>query len=179
MVFSERKNVMILISQGFIIIGYLIFFISRFRKNKKSILIIDNISRICFISGYFLFNSVNSIQHTVYGIVRNTIGQALIYSKKVYKILSFVIMFIVLCMMYGLSFNGVSTIMFMLSGSINLFATIFAKEQGIRLGTVFAAICNAIAFLIIGSYASIIGETLCGIMGILSFIKENKKKHLS
>lgn len=117
----------------------------------------------------------NSIQHTVYGIVRNIIGQVLISNKKVYKHLCFVIMSIVLCIMYGLSFNGVSTIMFLLSGLINLFAIIFAKEQGIRLGTVFAAICNTIAFILIDSYASIIGETLCGILGILSFTKENKK----
>lgn len=159
-------------SQVFIIIGYLVFFISRFKKNKKSILITDNISRICFIIGYFLFHSVNSIQHTVYGIARNIIGQALLTSKKVYKVLGFGMMLIVLCVMYGISFNGISTLMFILSGLINLFAIIFLKEQGIRLGTVFAAICNIVAFVIIGSYASIIGEILCAIIGIISFVKE-------
>lgn len=107
------------ISQWFIVIGYFIFFISRFRKNKKSILMTDSLSRICFIVGYYLFDSTNSIEHTVYGIVRNTIGQALIPRKKVYKVLGFAIMLIVLCIMYGFSFNGVSTIMFMLSGFIN------------------------------------------------------------
>lgn len=79
--------------------------------------------------------------------------------------------------MYGLSFNGFSTIMFILSGLINLFAIVFAKEQGIRLGTTLAAICNIIAFVIIGSYASIIGETLCGLIGVLSFIKAYKKSN--
>ena len=161
-------------AQGLVTIGYLIFFISRFRKNKKSILMTDNISRICFIVGYFLFNSINSVEHTIYGMARNIIGQALITSKRFYKILGFLIMLIILCIIYSLSFNGVSTIMFMLSGLINLFAIVFATEQGIRLGTVIAAICNIIAFLIIGSHASVVGELLCGIAGILSFIKENK-----
>ena len=164
------------ISQGFIIVGYLIFFISRFKKNKKSILMVDTISRICSIIGYSLFDSINSIEHIVYGIARNTVGQILISKKKTCKIFSFVAMLIVLCIMYGLSFNGISTIMFMLSGLINLFAVIFAKEQGIRLGTIFAAVCNIIAFIIIGSYASIIGEVMCGFIGILSFLKENNKK---
>lgn len=90
--------------------------------------------------------------------------------------LSFIIMAIALCIMYSLSFNGISTVMFMLSGLINLFAVILSREQGIRLGTVFASICNITTFLLMGSYASIIGEALCGITGILSFIKENRKK---
>lgn len=165
-------------SQGFIIVGYVIFFISRFRKDKKSILITDTLSRTCFIVGYYLFDSINSIEHTVYGIVRNMIGQFLIMKSKAHRIFGFIIMLTVLCTMYSVSFNGISTIMFMLSGSINLFAAIFTKEQGIRLGTVFASICNITAFLIIGSYASIIGELLCGVMGVLSFIKENKNNQL-
>lgn len=166
---------LIYISQSFIIIGYLIFFISRFRNSKKSILLTDTMSRICFIVGYYLFGSVNSIEHTIYGIIRNAVGSSLIKRSKTYKILSFIIMAIALCIMYGLSFNGVSTIMFMLSGLINLFVAIFTKEQGIRLGTVIASICNITAFLLIGSYVSIIGEALCGITGILSFIKEKRK----
>lgn len=160
------------ISQGFIIIGYFVFFISRFRKNKKSILMTDNISRGCFIIGYVLIRSINSIEHTVYGIIRNLVGQALIKHKKLHKIIGFTIMLVLLCIMYGVSFNGAVTIMFLLSGFINLCATIFAKEQGIRLGTVFAAICNIIAFLMIGSYASIVGEVLCGFCGICSFCEK-------
>lgn len=162
------------VSQGFIIIGYFVFFKSRFRQNKKSILMTDNISRCCFIIGYILIHSINSIEHTVYGIIRNLVGQVLIKHKKIHKIIGFTIMLIILCTMYGISFNGISTIMFILSGLINLFTAVFTKEQGIRLGTVFAAICNIIAFLIIGSFASIIGELFCGLMGFISFVKEMK-----
>lgn len=166
---------MVLISQIFIVIGYGVFFISRFRSSKKSILTTDTISRSCFIVGYYLFGSVNSIEHTIYGIIRNIIGQILIDKNKKHKIFGFVLMTIILCIMYSISFNGMSTIMFILSGMINLFVAIFAKEQGIRIGTILAAICNIIAFLLIGSYASIIGEALCGITGILSYIKGKVK----
>lgn len=165
----------IYISQVFILIGYLIFFISRFRKTKKLILITDNISRGCFIIGYSLLHSINSVEHTIYGIIRNVTGQALIKQRKICKMIGFTIMLILLCAMYGLSFNGVTTIMFILSGIINLYASVFATAQGIRLGTAFAAICNIVAFLIIGSYASIIGELFCGFMSAISFVKEMKK----
>lgn len=162
---------MVYISQGFIIVGYLIFFISRFRKKKEAILMTDTISRICFIAGYCLFGSINSIEHTVYGIVRNIIGQKLIAKEKTYKMFGFVLMIMLLCFMYALSFHGISTIMFILSGLINLFAVIFTKEQGIRLATVLASVCNITAFLLIGSYASIVGEALCGTMGVVSFMR--------
>ena len=170
------SKIYIYISQSFIVVGYLVFFLSRFRNNKKSILITDNISRICSIIGYSFFGSINSIEHTVYGIIRNIVGQALTNKNKIYKVFGFVVMLTVLCIMYCLSFNGVSTVMFILSGIINLFAVVFAKAQGLRIGTVAASICNIIAFLMVGSYASIVGEALCGFVGFLSFIKENRKR---
>ena len=163
-----------MISQLFITIGYIIFFISRFKKRKKYILITDNISRCCFIIGYILLNSINGIEHTIYGIFRNFVGQIMDKKKRVCKILVFIIMIFILIVMYVLSFTGFSTILFIISGIINLFTVFFMKEQGIRLGTAFAAICNIIAFFLLQSNASIIGESLCGIIGIVSFIKEYK-----
>lgn len=162
------------ISQSFIFIGYFIFFVSRFGKNKKSILVTDNISRACFVAGYVFLRSANGIEHTMYGMVRNLVGQFLIEKKKRYKIIGFLIMTVLLCIMYSFSFNGISTIMLILSGLINLFMIIFATEQGIRLGTAFAAICNIISFLIIGSYMSVLGELLCIIVSVVSFVKECK-----
>ena len=164
-----------ILSQCFIMIGYLIFFVSRFSKNKKSILIKDNLSRSCFIIGYAFLRSINGIEHTVYGIIRNVVGQSLNEKKKKYKIIGFITMLILLCVMYGVSFNNTSTLLLILSGIINLTAIMFYQAQGIRLGTVLASICNVIAFVIIESYISVIGEVLCGIMGVISYIKEKLK----
>lgn len=165
------------VAQSFILTGYIIFFISRFKKSKTTILITDNISRLCFIVGYIFLHSINSIEHTVYGIIRNFIGAFLTKKNKKSKYIYFVIMSVLLFIMYGTTFNGISTIMFTLSGLINLFAVLFAKEQGIRIGTVCAAVCNVTAFLIIGSYASIIGESLCCIISFISFVKEDKNEN--
>lgn len=163
------------LSQALIIVGYLIFFVSRFQKEKKGILIIDSVSRLCFLAGYFLIRSVNSIEHTLYGIIRNTVGNRIIKKSNVFKITIFIIMLILLCVMYGLSYKDCSTLVFLLSGLINLFAVFFLNEQGIRIGTILAAICNIVAFIIVKSYASIFGEILCGIIGLISFCKENGK----
>lgn len=163
-----------ILAQSFIVIGYLIFFASRFRDGKKNMLVTDTISRICFILGYCLSSSINGIEHTIYGIIRNIVGQLLINKNKTVKNFNFIFMAMVLFIMYGISFNGISTVMLMLSGIINLFTAIFTKEQGMRLGTVSASICNIIAFSLMGSYASIVGEMLCGLIGILSYKKGSR-----
>lgn len=176
---KECKGVVFYISQMFIIVGYFIFFISRFRKEKKNILMTDSISRICFVVGYACAHSVNSIEHTLYGIIRNIVGQKLTIKARKIQIIGFVIMLSLLCVMYGISYAGYSTIMFIISGIINLYAAIFMKEQGIRIGTILAAICNIIAFSMIGSYASIAGELLCGTIGAISFVKSYMCRNMS
>lgn len=125
-------------------------------------------SKGCF---YMVNKVIYSIEHTIYGIIRNIVGQKLTKHSINVKLTGFVIMAVLLCIMYGMTFNGCSTIMFIFSGLINLFAIFFLKEQGIRIGAACAAICNICAFVLVGSYASILGETLCGVMGITSFIK--------
>jgi hypothetical protein len=167
----QLKNI---IAQSLILIGYIVFYIGLFKKNKKNILLTDNISRLFSIAGYIVFESLNSIEHTLYGMLRNYLGQRLIGKTNRVKTITFIIMIIILFTMYGLSFNGISTTMFILSAIINLTTAIFMNEQGIRLGKLFAAICNVIAFVIIGSYSSIIGESLCGIIGVISFITNLK-----
>ena len=160
-----------LLSQCFILIGYCIFFISRFKKNKDSILLADSFSRGGFLIGYALLGSVNGIEHTFYGIVRNIVGELLVGTKNV-----FLVMLLLLIVMYGESFDGITTIALIMSGIINLYCIVFLDVQGIRLGTVFASICNIVAFIMIGSYVSVIGEVLCGVVGIVSFVRGIKEK---
>jgi hypothetical protein len=90
------------------------------------------------------------------------------------KILTYVVMLMILFVMYGVSFNGLSTIMFILSAIINLTTVIFLDEQKIRLGTLLAAVCNVTAFAMIGSYVSIVGEAACGVFGLCSYLKFRK-----
>lgn len=85
-------------------------------------------------------------------------------------------MLMILILMQCVTYAGITTIMFIVSGIINLIVTIFGDAQLIRFGTFLASICNIIAFIIIGSYASVLGESLCGIIGIWSFkLHKNKE----
>lgn len=162
---------MFYLSQAFIIVEYSVFLVSRYQKDKKNILIADNLSQISFILGYLFLRSANSVEHTIYGILRNIVGQKLLNSTRKTKIMYFIVMLILLCVMYGVTFSGCSTILFVISGIINLFAVIFLSEQGIRMGTALAALCNITAFLMLESYASILGEITCGMIGLMSFRK--------
>jgi hypothetical protein len=171
---KRKAKKMQILAQTIISIGYLIFFYSRFRKDKKSILLMDNLSRTCSIVGYIIFGSVNSLEHTLYGMLRNFLGSKLICKSRKMKILTYVVMLMILFVMYGVSFNGLSTIMFILSAIINLTTVIFLDEQKIRLGTLLAAVCNVTAFAMIGSYVSIVGEAACGVFGLCSYLKFRK-----
>ena len=164
-----------LISQGFILVGYCIFIFSRVCKNKDKILLTDNISRATLLIGYILFGSINGIENAVYSILRNIIGKMLEQKSKTFQMIEFVVMSILLIVMYSLSFDGVPTVMFILFGLINLFAVVFLNAQGIRLGTVLATICAMIAYLLIGSYASVAGEVLCGFVATASYLKGRKR----
>lgn len=166
---------MFIVSQLFICVGYVLFFISRFRKEKRNILVMDSVSRVCSIVGYACLGSLNGIEHMLYGVGRNIIGQKLNKSSTAVKVLGFLIMLSLLCTMYGLSYEGLSTIMFVISGSVNLFAVMFCNEQGIRVATLLAALLNIQAFSLLGSYASIVGESLCGGIGVLSYLKERRE----
>ena len=163
------------IAQSFILIGYLIFFASRFKNMKKGMLITDNISRICFATGYILFRSVNGIEHTAYGIVRNIVAQYISKKSRLQKWLYFAVMFALLMIMYGKSFAGIPTIMLWGSAVINLITAFFMQEQEIRLGTFLAAICNVVAFMMLSSYASVLGEGVCGVIGIVSYINGKRQ----
>lgn len=155
-------------------IAYLIFFYSRFRKTKKQIIITDSVSRVTYITGYALMKSINSIEHITFGLVRNLVSQYLIDKSKKTKYIATSILLTILITMYALSFNGLSTIIFIVSALVNLYATMFTKAQGIRIGSMTASLLNALAFLVIGNYVSIIGELLCFLMSLISFIKEKK-----
>ena len=164
------------VGQCFIFVAYFVFLVSRLKNNKGSLLLTDTLSRIFSLFGYMLLHSLNSIEHTIFGILRNFIGGRLSSKKFQSKIVIFLFLLLLLLGMYSMSFHGVSTVLFMLSGVINLVAVIFFDVTGIRVGTFLAALCNIFAFSRIHSYASIIGETLCALLCLVNLIRKEGNK---
>lgn len=157
-----------LIGQIFIGVGYAIFIISRFLKKKSSMLLWDNISRVTDILGYILFGNVNSLEHTVFGIVRNEAYRR-IKTPKV-RNLVYIGLLIVIGIMYGIAFSGISTVLLIVSNVINLTGTAYGDEQGVRLGTICAGVCNITAFVLIANYAGSIGEGICLVMTLFAYM---------
>lgn len=73
-----------IIGQILTLISYLIFWISRFFKKKKEILIGDNISRVFAIVAFLFLGTFDGIKNTLYVILRNILGD--IVDKKNKKI---------------------------------------------------------------------------------------------
>lgn len=159
------------ISQILISIGYVMYIVSRFINSKNKMLLIDNISRIVDVIGYFCLGNINGIEHTLFGIVRNEAYRHI--KRNIAKLVCFVIFLIVIFCMYGIAFNGISTILFIISNIINLIGTAFGREQGVRLGTIGACLCNIPAFLFLCNYAGMIGEIVCLIMTIVALYKNH------
>lgn len=57
------------------LISYLIFWYSRFKKDKKNILLLDNVSRIFAIVAFIFLGTYDGIKNTVFVILRNFLGQ--------------------------------------------------------------------------------------------------------
>ena len=58
----------LILGQLLTLISYLIFWISRFMKNKNSILFLDNISRVFAIIAFLFLKTYDGIKNTLYVI---------------------------------------------------------------------------------------------------------------
>lgn len=167
-----------ILGQVFTLISYLIFWISRFLKNKNNILLWDNISRLVAIVAFLFLGTYDGIKNTLYVILRNTLGQITNKKKKNYKIITFLIMFILLILIYSFNFNGISTICVGICGILNLYGTIMCDEQGIRIfGMIGSSFYTAFMFFT-GNIVGTICEIICFVVMLSSYLKYRNKKEL-
>lgn len=165
-----------IIGQILTLISYLIFWISRFFKKKKEILIGDNISRVFAIVAFLFLGTFDGIKNTLYVILRNILGDIVDKKNKKYKILTFLIMLCILLIMYSFNYNGISTICVAICGIFNLYGTIMCNEQGIRfLGMIGSFFYMLFLFLTL-NYVGTICEIICFIVMLISFFKYRNNK---
>ena len=79
--------------------------------------------------------------------------------------------------MYGFAFEGLSTVFLIGSNIVNLLGTAYGNEQGVRLGTIGACLCNIPAFLIITNYTGLAGEVICLVMTIIAYTMNKEDYH--
>lgn len=157
-------------------VSYLIFWISRFLKNKNNILLLDNISRLFAIIAFIFLGTYDGIKNTLYVILRNVLGQVTNEKKQKYKIITFLLMLILIILMYSFNFNGISTICVGICGILNLYGTIMCNEQGIRI---FGMIGSGFYTLFMFFTSNIVGticEIICFAVMLISYLKYRKKR---
>lgn len=165
-----------IIGQILTLISYLVFWVSRFFKKKKEILIGDNISRVFAIVAFLFLGTYDGIKNTLYVILRNILGDAVDKKNKKYKIIIFLIMLFILIIMYSFNFNGISTICVAICGIFNLYGTIMSNEQGIRRFGMIGSIFYASFLFFTLNYIGTICEVICFIVMLISYLKYRNKK---
>lgn len=165
------ETTLFIIGQLMTLISYLIFWISRFIKNKNNILLWDNISRIFAIISFAFLGTYDGIKNTLYVILRNILGQITNKKRKKYKILAFIIMLIILILMYSFNFNNISTICIAICGILNLYGVIMCNEQGIRLFGMLGSVFYALFMFLTGNIIGFICEVICFIVMLFSYKK--------
>lgn len=170
-----------MISTGFIagqiltFISYLIFWISRFMKNKDKILLWNNISGVFAIISFIFLETYDGIKNALYVIFRNVLGQYTNKKKKHYKLLTFFIMLILLVLIYSFDFQGISTICIAISGILNLYGVIMCNEQGIRLFGMIGSIFYIGFMMFTGNIIGFICEIICFFVILTSYMKYKNK----
>jgi len=163
-----------ILGQILTLISYLIFWYSRFKKNKKNILLLDNISRIFAIVAFVFLGTYDGIKNTIYVILRNILGQITDKKGNKYKIITFLLMLSILVLMYIFNFNGISTICIAICGIVNLYGTIMCNEQGIRIFGMIGSGFYTAFMLITGNIIGTICEVICFIVMLISYLKYRK-----
>lgn len=160
-----------IVGQFLTFISYGIFWISRFFRKKKDILLLDNISRIFAIISFAFLGTYDGIKNTIYVILRNFLGQVTNTKNKMNRISIFILMLIILVLIYSINFNGISTICVAICGILNLYGVLMCNEQGIRifgmLGSAFYMAFMIYTNNIVGS----ICELICFFVMMVSYIK--------
>lgn len=163
-----------ILGQILTLISYLIFWISRFLKNKKNILLWDNISRIFAIISFYFLNTFDGIKNTLYVILRNILGQITNKKEKNIKLITFCVMIIILIVMYCINFKGLSTLCVSICGILNLYGVIMCDEQGIRIFGMIGSIFYIVFLFLTANLVGTICEIICFSMMFISYLKYYK-----
>lgn len=165
---------MIIVGQIFTTISYLIYYISRFRKKKKDILIMDNISKFFTVLSFVFLKSYDGVSATVYTYIRNKVHNMVVGNKK-RVIYAFWLLLFALIIMLGIKFNGIGTVCVFITMIANLIGVMFLNSQGMRVCTMCGSIFYVIFQITIQNYAGAIGESLTFVVNGVSFSLYFKK----
>jgi hypothetical protein len=127
------------------------------------------------ITAFLFLHSFNGIQNTLFATVRNIVGVKTADKKPSVKRTAFLVLLIILFLMYGIFFNGISTVCVGICGILNLYGTIMCDEQGLRLCCISGSGFYATFLLITGNITGFVCETIGFFIMLYSYFLGKKK----
>lgn len=164
-------NKLEILGEVFTFVSYLIYWISVFKKEKKNMLLYDNLCKIFTILAFIVLKTYDGIANTVLSIIRNIIGNKIKDKNKKTKIFAFCIILIIMGILYAISFSGISTIFVAICAIFNLYGVIMCNEQGLRICGMLGSIFYFCFMIAAKNYTGAACEAITFISTFLSFIK--------
>lgn len=163
------------IGNGVIGINYIVFWTSRFAKEKKNILILDSISKILTIIGFILLGKYNGIENAVFSGIRNAGAGAVIKKDIKVRAIVFILFFALMATVFLLDFQGIATLCVLITATLNALGAILLKPQGIRLMSVIGSAFYAGFQLFSHVYFGVVCELITFVVSLASYIKYSEK----
>lgn len=166
----------IILGQALTFVHYVMFWISRYLKSKKNILLFDSVSRIVSIMGFVLLGTYDGVISSIFIIVRNTVCRVAQDKTKRFKYVCFVLLIFVLLILHLTQYNGLSTICVIIYGILNVCGNLLCDEQGIRLFGFSGCIFYGTFLVLTQNWTGLVCEIICAIVLLNSYFVYRRKK---
>lgn len=153
------------------LLGFCILVLSFYKKEKAIILTYQITSNFAYTVHYFLLGGLSGAFCSLIGIIRNI---ALIKSKKNIVIVPLIIFLYLLVTI--IFYEDIYSIFPMIANSIYLIMLTSDKKQNLLIGALLSSLMWILYSIFVGSYVSIVTETILFISNFIQLIKLKKKE---
>lgn len=160
----------------FTIINYVLYCSSRFCKEKKNMLVLDILAKICTILSFVFLNSMTGAVVMFISIILLLIARyketnSIKTNISIFLFSIFVIFYIVNMV---ITFNGIPSVLITITALITLFSIWWLSPQNMRKVGAFNSVLYLCYQISIKNWAGLL-EILVILSNLISFIKYNKK----
>ena len=156
------------------ILAFAILVLSFYKTDPKTIIVYQAVSNFAHTIHYFLLGALSGAYISFIGIFRNI---AVIKVKKHKKILVGIVILLYLIVTL-IFYEGIHSLFPIVANSIYLIAMVMGSKKSLLIGGIISPVLWATYGLFVGSYASVITETILLISNTIQLIKLSKNKNI-
>ena len=156
-------------------IAYITIAISYYRKEKKSILLMQIIAYIFFTLHYFLLDGISGVVCNLVGLFALVVIYIFDKYKLKYKWIASTFFIVALIVVNIITFQNIYSIFPMVASVIVIISFVLDNEDFIRKIGIVSALCWLVYAIVYKSYISIAFEALTLVGVCVALIKHSKK----